>query len=268
MGFLAEIVREVEQDLAQGVVYARPSSDALGPRGSLRDAIYRDRSAGALLVEYKRVSPGRSDRRLRGRTIREFLAATRPAEPTAFSCLATRARFDGSVEDVTELARGTDRPVLFKDFVIDARQVEAAARAGASAILLIARLQTEGYLKSSLEGLAEVAHRRGLEVVLEFHTRTELSEAGDVAADVYAVNSRDLDRLTIDRDQASETLREAGRRGLRPLLGLSGVESADDAGRFWAVDADGILVGSAVLSAEDPAAFLRTLRRPLPEAHP
>jgi indole-3-glycerol phosphate synthase len=212
-------------------------------------------------VEYKRFSPGQRDAQLPARSVEEFVRATEPAGVTAYSCLATGPQFAGSPEDVATLARSTRHPVLFKDFVLDPRQLDVAARAGASAVLLIARLATEGHLEISLADLAQAAHARGLEVLLEFHDKSELSEAERVGADVYGANVRDLDSLEIARPTALATLRAAGERGLRPLLGLSGVETPEDAQRFWSSGADGILVGTAVSRASHPSEFLASLRR-------
>jgi indole-3-glycerol phosphate synthase len=267
LGFLEQIVRETGESLdaptyADGIPEKRP----LG-RPSFRLAIERDRASGALVVEYKRASPGQPEPLLPSRSIAQFLESTRAARPSAYSCLATVARFDGSPRDVGELASSTDLPVLFKDIVIDPRQVDVAARSGASAILLIARLETEGHLSNSLSSLAEAAHRAGLEVLLEFHARTELRRLAGVRADVYGVNARNLDTLALDRATAAETLREAGELRLRPLLGLSGVADASDAARFWDEAVDGILVGSAVARARDPAGFLSSLRRSASGAH-
>ena len=260
MGFLEEIVRAVREEIS------RPSYlgelPAVGPaaRPSLRAAVERDTARGAVLVEYKRASPGRPDPVLPARSVPEFVESVRRAGVTGYSCLATRSRFDGSPADVAELARSSDRPLLFKDFVVDPRQVEAARRAGASAVLLIARLGREGHLEHSLAELSRAAHDVGLEVVLEFHGKAELSEAAGVAADMYGVNVRDLDTLRLERETAETTIAGARDRGFRPLLGLSGVEGPEDAGRFWRAGVDGILVGTAVARASDPAAFLDTLR--------
>lgn len=268
MGFLAEVVRETRRavdDPHYGLsVPERPSK----PPESFRRAVEDDRERGALVVEFKKVSPGQPTPRLPTRTIREFLNRTQRAPVTAYSCLATTPRFEGSPAEVAELANESSRPVLFKDFIVDRRQVEVAARTGASAILLIARLAAEGLLSEPLSALADEAHRWGLEVLLEFHRRTELSEGSGVAADVYGVNTRDLDSLVIDRGEGERTLRDARAKGLRPLLGLSGVESAADALRFWNAGVDGILVGTAVARARDPAGFLQTLLRPVSGGSP
>jgi indole-3-glycerol phosphate synthase len=261
MGFLEEIVRETLRSVSAPSYAEGLAPKSTGSRPSLRRAIENDRDRGALVVEFKRVSPGHPEAVLPARTVRQFVRSTEPAKPSGFSCLATIPRFEGSPSDVAELARSTARPVLFKDFIVDSRQLDAAARSGASAILLIARLAAEGHRVEPLPTLATEAHARGLEVVLEFHARAELSRVAGVAADVYGVNTRDLDTLAIDRATADGTLREASELGLRPLLGLSGVEGAADAQRFWNAGVDGILVGSAVARAADPADFLASLRR-------
>ena len=261
MSFLDEVIPEIRRSLEDSRYFSGlPARTSRRPT-SLRRAIERDRESGALIVEYKRVSPGQLEPELPSRRIPEFLELTRHAPVTAYSCLATEPRFRGAPQDVAELVQATERPVLFKDIVIDTRQVEAAARSGASAILLIARLDQAGRPVESLSSLAEVAHRLGLEVLLEFHHRSELSRGADVAADVYGVNARDLDTLTLDRATGITTLREARDRGLQPLLGLSGVENSADARRFWDAGADGILVGTAVARAPRPAEFLSSLLR-------
>jgi len=260
MGFIDVVVPAVRRSIESSAYFQGVPPEAPDSVPSFRKAIEEAARRRALVVEYKRVSPGRADPVLPPRSTEEFLAATSRGPVSAYSCLATVPEFRGSPKDVAEIARATRAPVLFKEFVIDLRQVEVAARCGASAILLIARLPGPGRRAEPLSSLAEAAHAQGLEVLLEFHERSELSRQADVAADVYGVNARDLDTLAIDRPKAMETLREAGRLGLRPLMGLSGVESPRDARAYWEAGADGILIGSAVARAPDPTAFLSSLR--------
>jgi indole-3-glycerol phosphate synthase len=261
MGFLAEIVDDVRRDIREGR-YASLGPARRSPRRSARlsSAVRRERERGALLVEFKRVSPGSATPRLPARTVQEFLEATAIDGLAGYSCLATRSRFEGSVEDVRALAGGTDRPVLFKDFVVDPVQVDCAADSGAAAVLLIARLEDAGLLPVPLVELARRARDHGLEVLLEVHAESELSHVKDVAPEMVGVNARDLDTLRMEPATAAATIRSAG--DARPLLGLSGVATAEDARRFWSLGVDGILVGSAVARAADPAAFLRSLARP------
>ncbi|MGI0156656.1 MAG: hypothetical protein ACREDE_11070, partial [Thermoplasmata archaeon] len=257
MGYLREIVLEIQAATTRPAYLPpdRPPS-ARGPRASLRDSIERSGPSGALVVEFKRVSPGSESPQLPPRSPVEFVRATASAPVAGYSCIATGPRFFGSPNDVAELAASTDRPVLFKDFVVSERQLDAAVWAGARAVLLIARLEPAGLLATPLDELSRAARARGLEVLLEFHDRSELRLAGNVAADMYGVNVRDLDTLRMEPGVAEATIRAAGQ--LRPLLGLSGVSTPADAQRFWELGVDGILVGSAVARAVDPGAFLRS----------
>jgi indole-3-glycerol phosphate synthase len=259
MGFLRTMVAATQAEIQ------RPGYPAqLGPRPSrrppsLKAAIRRGSPHGALLVEFKRRSPGAGRPDLPHRAMDSFVRESSDAGVDGYSCLASRPEFGGSPEDVAELVGLTTLPVLYKDFIVDPRQVDAAARAGASAVLLIARLEVEGLLAHPLRFLAEAAHQRGLEVLLEWHGRAELRQTEDVPADVYGVNVRDLDTLEIHRSVAEETIRAADR--FRPLVGMSGIEGPSDAARFWDAGVDGVLVGTALARARDPGAFLSSLRR-------
>ncbi len=260
-GFLEEVVAHVRTDSASpryelGV----PRRRQVPPR-SLRAAIARESRDGALLVEYKRASPGQPGPAPPPRTVPEFLRVTQGAGVAGYSCLATAHGFDGSPARVAELAAATAKPVLFKEFVLGVHQLDVAARCGAAAVLLLVCLETGGFLEAPLAELAKEAHRRGLEVLLEAHDSAELSRTDGVAADVYGINVRNLASLELERPTALGALQLAARRGLRPLLGLSGVHSAQEAAAFWSSGADGILVGTAVARASDPGRLLESLRR-------
>lgn len=256
MGFLREIVAETRESIDRGD-YRPDRTTRRGSPRSLAGAV-RAAAPGALVVEYKRVSPGAPSPELGVGRPSEFVARVRDADVAALSCLATVPRFGGSPRDVAEVARSSPLPVLFKDFVIDPVQVDCARTVGASAVLLIARLADADGPSAPLSALADHAHRLGLEVLLEFHDRSELKRTSDVRADVYGVNVRDLDTLRMEPERAYETLRAAAE--LRPLLGLSGVREPEDARRLATAGADGLLVGTSVARASDPVAFLRSLR--------
>ncbi len=261
-GFLAEIAREVRETLRSGPPLDLSPPPHQGPRPGLAYAIGQERGRGALVAEFKRASPGQDPPELPPRTIAEFVRTTDVPGVVGYSCLATRPRFHGAPEDVAELVRATARPVLYKEFVLGPTQIDLAARTGARAVLLIARLEAAGLLEQPLGELAGHAHDLGLEVVLEFHQGAELRSAETVDADVYGVNVRDLDSLTLDPETALATLKDAAGQGLRPLLGLSGVAGPVEAQRFWDAGADGLLVGSALARAPDPGKFLASLRLP------
>jgi indole-3-glycerol phosphate synthase len=260
VGFLRKMVDATRADVARpDYLLGLPAGRERRPP-SFRTALLHGSARGAIVAEFKRRSPGAANPDLPQHGFDTFVRTTAESGVEAYSCLASRPEFGGSPGDVAELASLTTRPILFKDFVIEPIQIEAASRAGASAILLIARLEVEGLLAHSLRALADDAHARGLEVLLEWHGRSELRRTEGVPADVFGVNVRDLDSLEIRRTVADETIRAAGE--FRPLIGMSGVEGPADAQRFWEAGVSGILVGTALSRASDPRDFLAGLRRP------
>lgn len=256
-GFLTSVVPEILSDVGRPDYLEGVPEAPAAPPASLRAVLRPRGGAPVLLAEYKRVAPGAADPRLPPRRIADFASAVLSAPVAAVSVLATRPRFEGSPADVAEIVRRVPRPVLFKDIVVDPRQVEAARRCGASAVLLIARVETGGLAGTPLADLARGARAAGLEVVLEFHAPGELKVAEHVPADVYGVNARDLETLELDPATAERTARAA--RGRIPLIGMSGVRSPADAERWARLGVEGLLVGTAVSRAADPAAFLRSL---------
>ncbi|MHB1435144.1 MAG: beta/alpha barrel domain-containing protein [Thermoplasmata archaeon] len=252
--FLVELVEELRPIIEAGG-YDAPAI-AVGPPPSLRKAI-ANAAPRALVVEYKRAAPGGSASPLPQYRIDEFLDRIRGARVAALSCLTVPPHFQGSPSDLRELAARDRRPVLFKDFVIDPRQVDCAARIGASAILLLASLPRAG-IEVPLAELADRAHAKGLEVLLELHAPEERVWIDRVPADLIGVNVRNLNTLEIDRPTASATLEGLPHR--IPVIGLSGVTGPESAEWFWRRGADAILVGSGVARSEDPLRFLTSLR--------
>jgi indole-3-glycerol phosphate synthase len=263
MGFLHQVLPEIEA-YVEGPSYLEglPDHPDRTPL-SLRKAILERTRPMAGIIEFKRISPGHSTSPLPLRSIPEFAGLTERAGATGLSCLACAPAFAGSPQDVLALTRASRLPVLFKDLVVGPRQVEAAHRAGAAAILLIARFELEGRLRKPLRDLAQLARSLQLEVLLELHDPEEVELVDGVPADVYGVNTRDLDTLKFEPDLAAETLRLMARH--HPLLGLSGIQGREDVERFRALGTDGFLVGTSVARATDPNAFLTDLLGPVRE---
>jgi indole-3-glycerol phosphate synthase len=263
VGFLAELLPRVRAQI-EDPSYLRGLPESPARRApSLREAVVAARDGWAVLVERKHESPGSAESTLPETSLPQFVQWAQDGGANGLSCLATAPSFNGSPQEVAELVRVSGLPVLFKDFVVDPIQVEAAYRAGASAILLLARLETGGFLDLPIRELALAARVRGLEVLLELHGVDEWPVAEGIAVDLFGVNLRDLDTLRFQPETAEATFRRAGSH--HPLLGLSGVSSPAEAVQYRRWGADGLLVGTGFARASDPGAFLRALRVPRSE---
>ncbi len=230
--------------------------DATAGRPSLMGAL-RSSENFPIIAEVKLASPtaGRLGAHMAEELIGDYLSGG----AAALSVITEPRYFLGSLRYL-ELAARTGMPVMMKDFVVDERQVEAASRLGASAVLLIQGV-FDRHLAAGRDDLVEKAHRLGLEVVLESSSLEELESSFDSRADVLAYNRRDLRTFRPGQDlmaQALEIIRSDG----RPALAMSMMDSAEDVKKMRDQGASGVLIGSALSGSPCPREKLLSLRMP------
>ena len=225
------------------------ASNDYSPRQPLVSALRRPDVA--IIAELKRRSPSKG-------SLNESLDARHAAElerggAAAVSVLTEPDFFGGSLEDLRTVRDSVRVPILRKDFHIVASQLDQARRAGASAVLLIAR----ALAPDELPRMMRAARDRDLETLVEVRSEVELERAVEAGASIIGVNSRDLETLEVDE-------RVPGR--LIPMIPShvvavweSGVRERQDVRRAAEAGADAVLVGSALSTAEDPAQLVRDL---------
>lgn len=171
----------------------------------------------------------------------------------AVSVLTEERHFRGSFADLEAVRRAVPVPVLCKDFIVDETQLYRARAAGASAVLLIARILDSVRLAE----LAALARELQLVRLVEVHSAAELDRALAVAPEAVGVNARDLETFRLDVAAIEPVLRavppEVTAVAESGLSARAQVEQVAD----WGADA--VLVGSAVARAPDPAAAVRAL---------
>lgn len=182
------------------------------------------------------------------------------AGAAGISALTEPTRFGGSPALLRQ-AVDAGGPVLMKDFVVTQRQLDLAQAAGASAVLLILPLLSpERGDFHSPEHAITAAHDRGLEVLLEVYDDEDYLLAGLLDADMVGINNRDLrdPALPVDPDRAVGILGRCGTLDV-PVLALSGARTAADVREQVQAGARGVLVGTTLMRADDPAAKLKEL---------
>ncbi len=168
----------------------------------------------------------------------------------ALSVLTEPEHFGGSVETLGRVREAVDVPVLRKDFVVAASQLDDAE---SDVVLLIAR-----FVGDDLPDLVAAARDRGFQVLVEVHNRAELAGALDAGATTIGVNNRDLARLAVDLGTFESVAPHAPDDVT--LIAESGIGSPADVRRMRAAGADALLVGSAIMDG-DVAANTRELVR-------
>lgn len=205
-----------------------------------------------LVAEVKRRSPSRGE--IRGDLDPVALAvALVRGGASAISVLTDGPHFGGSIDDLVAVAAEVAVPVLRKDFILDELQVLEARAAGASALLLIARILSN----DRLAALIREARSLGLEPLVEVHAANELDRALAADARVIGVNSRDLDTFAIDIAAAWRLLRLVP-PGLIAVA-ESGMEAPEEVAAAALAGADAVLIGTALSAASDPAGLAARL---------
>lgn len=231
------------EDLAQRLA-SRPE------QRPFREALVRP--GLSLIAEFKRRSPSAGEIR-DGATPAEIARAYEEGGAAALSVLTDGPHFGGSIEDLKEARAACVLPVLQKDFIVDRYQLYEAAAAGADAVLLIvAALDQE-----SLAKLYDDARGLDLDVMVEVHKEDELETALTVDADVLGINNRNLDDFSVDVQTTFELITDvpAG----KTVVSESGIADRETLEELERVGVDAVLIGEALMRAEDPEAKVREL---------
>ena len=116
----------------------------------------------------------------------------------AISVLTEPEFFRGSFERLAAVRERTTRPLLAKDFIVSDRQLLAAYRCGADAVLLmLSVLAPDGY-----RDLAAKAKALGLDVLTEASSVEEARVALELGAKIIGINNRNLRTLEVDVNRA------------------------------------------------------------------
>ena len=206
----------------------------------------------SLIAEFKRRSPSAGEIRA-GLEPAEVAKAYEDGGAAAISVLTDARHFGGSLEDLRAVRGACALPVLQKDFIVDPYQLFEAATAGADAVLLIvAALPQE-----DLSRLADEARALDLDVVVEVHDEKELETALTVDAEALGINNRNLDDFTVDVNTTYELITDvpAG----KTVVSESGISDRATLEELERVGVDAVLIGEALMRADDPAAKVREL---------
>ncbi|MCR9247194.1 MAG: indole-3-glycerol-phosphate synthase [bacterium] len=246
-----DAARERAATLPQSTVQtgraAAAGPTAARPCRSLRAAL-AGRTSLAVIAEFKRRSPSAGPLGLAADPAAYARDAVRLGA-AALSVLVEPRFFDGSYTDLAIARAVVDVPILAKDFIIDPRQIETAARYGADAVLLILR----GLDDRQVDELGAAAAMHGLDVVLECHDAAEVERALAIDGAIVGVNNRDLDTLAVDVSRAAELLPRVP--PTRIALAESGYRTDTELRTLHGV-ADGALIGTSLMRGGDLGALV------------
>lgn len=162
--------------------------------------------------------------------------------------------FLGSDQYLQKIAQSVSIPCLRKDFSVDTYMIYEAKVLGASAVLVICSILTEGQIKEYLR----ICDELGLSALVEIHDEGEAEIALRAEARIIGVNNRNLKDFSVDIENSGRL------RSLIPqnvlFIAESGIRDRQDVVRAHNLGADGVLIGETLMRATDKKAALAELR--------
>ncbi len=253
--FLENVVERTQADLARRK-RSTPAADLearLGParRGRPFSEALIDEGI-SLIAEMKRASPSRGPIRP-GASVAETVAAYQAAGARAVSVLTEPAHFGGSLDDLAEAREACDLPLLRKDFLIDPYQVLEARAAGADAVLLIVAALGRKRLTEMMGAASDL----GMDTLVEVHDEEEVEVAVETGAELIGINNRDLHSLEVDLGTTFRLLADVPAGTV--VVAESGITERGHVSDLEDAGVDAILVGEALMRADDPVHAVREL---------
>jgi indole-3-glycerol phosphate synthase len=242
-----EVARQKEilplAELGQMLADKPPTRDF---QGALR---HRD---CAVIAEVKRSSPSKGRIREDFDPV-EIAGIYEENGAAAISVLTERRFFEGHASYVPQIRKAVGLPLLRKDFIIDAYQINETRVLGADALLLIARLLEAGELRDFI-GLAS---ELGLAALVEVHDEPDVEKAVSSGARIVGINNRDLATFRTDLDVSIRLARRIP-KGIT-VVSESGINNRSDVERLMNAGIHAVLVGESLMREKDIGKKLREL---------
>ncbi|MCD6249067.1 MAG: indole-3-glycerol phosphate synthase TrpC [candidate division Zixibacteria bacterium] len=164
----------------------------------------------------------------------------------ALSVLTETKHFYGSYDNLKQAHAAVSLPVLCKDFVVDRYQLFHARSLLADAVLLIVALHSPDELTRHLR----LAHKIGIDCLVEVHDEVELDIALGAGAVIIGVNNRNLKDFTISLETSERLAAKMPNNIIR--VAESGIDSSSDITRLQQAGYNCFLIGETLVMANDP----------------
>ena len=253
MSVLDSIIAGVREDLAARRLPMAQLLEALEVAPPVKDclpALLTDEIS--VIAEVKRSSPSKGALA----TISDpaaLAASYEHAGASVISVLTEQRRFGGTLNDLDQVRRAVELPVLRKDFMVDEYQFYEARAHGADVVLLIVAALS----KNQLDDFLHLSRELGMRALIEVHTQFELESALDISSEIIGVNSRNLKTLDVDTQVFSQLIPQIPKHIAR--VAESGISTRSDVEFAHENGATAILVGEALVRSADPKVAMAQL---------
>ncbi len=208
-----------------------------------------------VIAEIKPSSPSAGDL-LKGRALSDIVQAYESGGAACIS-VVTGKWFGGDISLLSEVSRLTSLPLLRKDLIVNKKQLEESKKHGANAVLLTKKILR----KSHLEKLINECVGLNITPFIEVSDINEIEELPTNKNIIVAITNRDIAQKEMDTQSGLNSLNLISkvRIGAGAIISASGISSPEEANLLVDAGFDGLLIGTALLSAKNPQLMIQTL---------
>lgn len=167
------------------------------------------------------------------------------AGASALSVLTEEKFFQGSLLFLKAIRNAVALPLLRKDFIIDEYQIYESLYYGADCVLLISEVLSE----NELAHFVLLAHKLGMDAIVEAHSETELEKAIKAKGVILGINNRDLHTFKVDLSTTEHLISLVPKD--RVVVSESGISSHDDVAYLRSLGVNSVLIGETFLRSSD-----------------
>jgi indole-3-glycerol phosphate synthase len=208
------------------------------------------RTQPAVIAEIKKASPSQGVIR-ENFDVEAIARSYAKAGATCLSVLTDVDYFQGHESYLLLAKSAVSLPILRKDFIIDAYQIQESYLLGADCILLIAAALSA----EQLFDYAQQAQSLGLDVLVEIHNEAELANAIRSNCILIGINHRNLHTFEVDLTLSERLVPLIPDNRL--IVAESGIHTPKQVSYLLDQGIGTFLVGEAFMRAEDPGTALR-----------
>lgn len=260
---LEEIVWNKETEIAQKrertpLSELQKQLKDLPPTRDFVTALQQAKKQPAIIAEVKKASPSKG-------VIREDfdpVSIAQSYEKGGASCLSVLTDekfFQGSFENLVNIRKTVEIPLLCKEFIIHGYQIYLARISGADAVLLIAAILSD----KDLQYFVKIARGIGLTPLIEVHTLAELDRVLSLQdITLIGINNRNLQDFSVDLQTTCQLMiarkQEIATRNIL-VVSESGLYTPADLNLVAEAGAGAVLIGESLVKQPDPGIALSQL---------
>ncbi len=150
----------------------------------------------SIIGEIKKASPSLGKFTKENINLIDFAKAYEDNNISCISVLTDEKYFNGKIEDLIEIRKEVQLPILRKDFIVDDYQIYESKLIGVDCILIILSMINQG----DADRFAELASELKMDSIIEVHDYDELQRAKSMNSNMIGINNRNLNNFETNLD--------------------------------------------------------------------